>query len=85
MGKHQAEDAWQPSLSHSEENNLFFLQRKKKRKEENKTIWYKVILWHFMASMNIAFPKGDFREEVILQLNILYIFLAHLPSKGHGQ
>lgn len=35
-----------------------------------------------MASMNVAFPKGDFREEVILQLNILYIFSGSSSFQG---
>lgn len=38
-----------------------------------------------MASANAAFPKGDFGEEDILWLNVLYYFLARHPTRGYGQ
>lgn len=41
-----------------------------------------MILSYFMASANVAFPKGNFREEDILWLNILYVFSGSSSYQG---
>lgn len=39
-----------------------------------------------MALVYVAFPKGDFGEEDILQLNILYMyFRAYHPTRERGR